>query len=289
MSFGVFQFRRGTAAQAFAENIVLEDGELAYETDTSKFKIGNGVSAWNALPYGGLVGPQGIQGTQGVQGPAGPTGADSMVPGPQGIQGAQGIQGPAGPTGADSTVPGPQGPQGEVGPQGPQGPQGVQGIQGPAGTTPAVTRSAATASASTAVTTLISYPIAAGEIVAGSEFEFFASIRLINTTTATNAVVTLAVGATNVLVLTQAIGTTAAATPGAPTQIFGRITFISATQAECMIEYVRSAAVAANIILNTSAPITVSAAGATTLDLKFNSSGATSTFIARQASIKKVK
>lgn len=153
----------------------------------------------------------------------------------------------------------------------------------------ATTRSSATASASTALTTLISHAIAAGEVQPGSEYDFTASLRLINTTTATNSVVTLSVGATNVLVLTQANGTTAAATPGAPIQIKGTITFYSATQAECVIHYVRSNAVAANVILNTSAPITVSAAGATTIDLKFNTSGATATFICRQARIQKVK
>src|SRR5690606_25103970 len=31
--------------------------ELALETDTAKFKIGDGVTAWNSLPYGGLAGP----------------------------------------------------------------------------------------------------------------------------------------------------------------------------------------------------------------------------------------
>lgn len=31
---------------------VLLDGEMAYETDTKKFKIGDGVTAWEDLPYG---------------------------------------------------------------------------------------------------------------------------------------------------------------------------------------------------------------------------------------------
>lgn len=153
----------------------------------------------------------------------------------------------------------------------------------------ATTRTAPTASASTAVTTIASLPIAAGEIVAGSEYEFFASLRVINTTTATNSVVTVSVGATNVLVLTQANGTTAAAAPGAPVQIYGRITFYSATQAECVIHFAKSQAVAANVILNTSAPITVAAATATTIDLKYNTSGTTATFIARQATIQRIK
>lgn len=59
MSFGVFQFRRGTAAGWTSANPVLASGELALETDTSKFKIGDGTTAWNSLAYGGLTGPTG--------------------------------------------------------------------------------------------------------------------------------------------------------------------------------------------------------------------------------------
>jgi hypothetical protein len=46
------QFRRGTASQWTSANPVLAEGELGYETDTSKFKIGNGSTAWNSLNYG---------------------------------------------------------------------------------------------------------------------------------------------------------------------------------------------------------------------------------------------
>lgn len=45
------QFRRGTFAQWAAVNPVLAQGELALETDTNKFKIGDGATAWNSLPY----------------------------------------------------------------------------------------------------------------------------------------------------------------------------------------------------------------------------------------------
>jgi len=44
-------FRRDSAANWTAQNPVLLDGEPGYETDTRKMKIGNGVAAWNALPY----------------------------------------------------------------------------------------------------------------------------------------------------------------------------------------------------------------------------------------------
>jgi hypothetical protein len=43
--------RRGTAAEWAAANYVLEEGELGYEIDTNKFKVGNNVSPWNELGY----------------------------------------------------------------------------------------------------------------------------------------------------------------------------------------------------------------------------------------------
>lgn len=45
------QVRRGTASQWTSTNPVLASGELGYETDTNKLKIGNGSSAWNSLSY----------------------------------------------------------------------------------------------------------------------------------------------------------------------------------------------------------------------------------------------
>ncbi|MGC3945354.1 MAG: hypothetical protein QM762_12710 [Chryseolinea sp.] len=45
------QVRRDTAAQWLAENPVLADGEPGYEKDTGKQKYGDGVTAWDALPY----------------------------------------------------------------------------------------------------------------------------------------------------------------------------------------------------------------------------------------------
>jgi hypothetical protein len=50
------QWRRDTAANWTAANPVLAAGEAAYETDTNKFKLGNGSTAWNSLAYGGLSG-----------------------------------------------------------------------------------------------------------------------------------------------------------------------------------------------------------------------------------------
>jgi hypothetical protein len=45
------QQRRGTAAQWTAANPILAAGEIGFETDTNKFKMGNGSSAWAALSY----------------------------------------------------------------------------------------------------------------------------------------------------------------------------------------------------------------------------------------------
>lgn len=55
------RLRRGTAAQWTSVNPVLAAGEMGVETDTRKFKFGNGTSAWNALAYGvGSVATEGI-------------------------------------------------------------------------------------------------------------------------------------------------------------------------------------------------------------------------------------
>lgn len=63
MSFGIFQFRRGTAASATTANITLLAGELGIESDTHQFKIGDGVTAWNSLAYGGIQGTTGTRGS----------------------------------------------------------------------------------------------------------------------------------------------------------------------------------------------------------------------------------
>jgi hypothetical protein len=47
----IIQIRRGTATQWTTTNPVLADGELGFETDTKKGKLGNGVTAWSSLPY----------------------------------------------------------------------------------------------------------------------------------------------------------------------------------------------------------------------------------------------
>lgn len=45
------QVRRGTAAQWTSANPTLAAGEFGFETDTNKFKIGTGSTAWTGLAY----------------------------------------------------------------------------------------------------------------------------------------------------------------------------------------------------------------------------------------------
>lgn len=54
-----FQFRRDTAANWTSANPLLASGEFGLETNTNLFKIGDGVTLWNSLPYGGIQGPAG--------------------------------------------------------------------------------------------------------------------------------------------------------------------------------------------------------------------------------------
>jgi hypothetical protein len=50
---GQFQFRRDTAANWTSENPILLAGEMGIETDTDKFKIGDGSTAWTGIAYTG--------------------------------------------------------------------------------------------------------------------------------------------------------------------------------------------------------------------------------------------
>lgn len=46
-----FKFRRGTAATWTSNNPILNAGEIGFETDTNKVKIGDGSTAWTSLAY----------------------------------------------------------------------------------------------------------------------------------------------------------------------------------------------------------------------------------------------
>jgi len=56
------QFRRGTASEWTAANPTLAVAEMGIETDTDKFKLGNGSTAWTSLGYGGIKGDDGTSG-----------------------------------------------------------------------------------------------------------------------------------------------------------------------------------------------------------------------------------
>lgn len=118
------QNRRDTAANWTANNPTLAAGELGLETDTAKFKMGNGSTAWNSLAYAYTAGAAGTQGTTGTQGTVGPQGTTGL----QGTTGTQGITGTQGLTGI-------QGVQGVQGVLGTTGAGGVEAINAQVGTT----------------------------------------------------------------------------------------------------------------------------------------------------------
>lgn len=130
------QLRRGTASEWSTANPTLASGEMGVETDTGRFKVGNGSTPWNALPYSsGPAGPTGPQGATGPQGdPGGATGATGATG--VGTTGATGVQGPIGPSGATGPVG--IGTTGATGIQGPTGVQGATGAQGNTGATGAI-------------------------------------------------------------------------------------------------------------------------------------------------------
>lgn len=55
------QLRRDTAANWTSANPTLAEGELAYETDTLKEKLGDGTTAWNSLAYRSNTGLQNFE------------------------------------------------------------------------------------------------------------------------------------------------------------------------------------------------------------------------------------
>ena len=167
------QVRRGTASAWTSANTLLSQGEIGFETDTNKFKIGDGTNNWADLEYfldavgvadaisGASLAstddlPEGVLnlyltaahlqsvleanpeltsiGPQGTQGTQGLQG-ETGPQGTQGTQGTQGLQGTQGQTGTQGSAGyiGADGAQGTTGSQGTQGVQGVQGEQGTQG------------------------------------------------------------------------------------------------------------------------------------------------------------
>ena len=105
-----YQFRRDTLANWKSANPVLREGEMGLElpgvvgddgVKMFKFKIGDGATAWNALPYAsGPAGPSPEYQWSGTSlrfmNPDGTWGSYVNLRGPQGTKGEQGDPGPAG-------------------------------------------------------------------------------------------------------------------------------------------------------------------------------------------------
>jgi hypothetical protein len=47
----VIQIKRGTASSWTSANTTLENGEIGFETDTKKMKVGDGSTSWTSLSY----------------------------------------------------------------------------------------------------------------------------------------------------------------------------------------------------------------------------------------------
>ena len=153
------QVRRGTASAWTSANTLLSQGEIGFETDTNKFKIGDGTNNWADLEYfldavgvadaisGASLAstddlPEGVLNLyltaahlQSVL-EANPELTSIGPQGTQGTQGTQGLQGTQGQTGTQGSAGyiGADGAQGTTGTQGAQGTQGVQGSTGSQGT-----------------------------------------------------------------------------------------------------------------------------------------------------------
>jgi hypothetical protein len=79
MAIKRLQLRRDTAANWTSTNPILLAGEMGVETDTGRFKIGTGSSAWNLLSYSsGPAGPTGATGLTGATGAAGTNGTNGQ-------------------------------------------------------------------------------------------------------------------------------------------------------------------------------------------------------------------
>ncbi len=72
----IIQLRRGAAATWTTNNPVLAIGEMGVETDTGKFKVGDGVTGWNARGYASDDGADGATWHSGEGVPGGGLGVD---------------------------------------------------------------------------------------------------------------------------------------------------------------------------------------------------------------------
>ncbi len=72
------QFRRDTSLNWSVQNPILTQGELGLELDTIMYKIGDGTTAWNSLPYGTLSGTVNGLGFNATTDPVAPVGGITM-------------------------------------------------------------------------------------------------------------------------------------------------------------------------------------------------------------------
>lgn len=68
MLTGPIRFKRASAARWTTVNPVLLSGQPGFETDTGKQKIGNGITAWNDLPYTGEGAASAVESVNGKTG-----------------------------------------------------------------------------------------------------------------------------------------------------------------------------------------------------------------------------
>ena len=47
----IYKTRTDTSANFTVSNLILKKGEMAFESDTHRFKIGDGTTSWNNLEY----------------------------------------------------------------------------------------------------------------------------------------------------------------------------------------------------------------------------------------------
>lgn len=209
------KIRRGASSLWIQNDPVLSAGEMGFESDTGKFKIGDGVHAWTSLTYyinetattvlvqelvdaavlegvpgksayevavdNGFVGTE-SQWLASLVGPQGPTGATGPK-GDTGSQGPQGVKGDTGDTGPQGLI-GATGPKGDKGDTGDTGPQGTAGATGPKGDTgdqgPQGTPGTTGADGESA------YQIAVDNGFVGTESQWLTSLQGTNGTNGTN-------------------------------------------------------------------------------------------------------
>lgn len=59
----LIQIRRGSASQWTSTNPTLSAGEWGYETDSGRYKLGDGLTAWTSLDYAAITPDSFVQGT----------------------------------------------------------------------------------------------------------------------------------------------------------------------------------------------------------------------------------